>query len=108
MRLFQHGHRDEWTDDDGRVVVWTDGGCEDEGAGRLAGAGVFYGVGNQRNEQLQVHGAQTAGRAELAALTRVLETDMRPLSVRIDCLGVVRGYNEFRGQKTGKSHLCTM
>eukprot|EP00666_Eupelagonemidae_sp_cell4sb_P018102 gene18102-biopygen33181 len=58
----------------GRKVIWTDGSAvKDDSGVRRAGAGVFYGVGNEKNRALAVTGLQSNQRAELTAALHVLE-----------------------------------
>ncbi|KXN90094.1 Ribonuclease H [Leucoagaricus sp. SymC.cos] len=59
----------EWT------VVYSDGACKGNGqAGSIAGVGVFWGPNDPRNIAERCPGDQTNNRAELIAITRVLET----------------------------------
>ena len=92
-------------DDAGRTIVWTDGGCRNDGDGRVAGFGVFYSTDSELNVTREVDGAQTSVRAELAALVCVLEEDPRPLSVRIDCQAVVDGFNVYRPRHRSRAWL---
>ncbi len=53
-------------------------------------------TGNEANAEWRVPGKQTAVRAELYAVLRVLQTDSRRLSVRTDCRIVAAGVTEWR------------
>ena len=70
----EYGGVAQYTDDDGLVKVWTDGGFDPES--NAAGYGIFYGDGNPCNvaAPLDSH-HRSAPRAELAALARLLESD---------------------------------
>ncbi|KAL1676354.1 ribonuclease H-like domain-containing protein [Schizophyllum commune] len=70
-------------------VVYTDGACSGNGkAGSMAGVGVWYGMGDERNLSERCPGDQTNNRAELIAIARVLETFPykrdRPLKIMTD------------------------
>ena len=94
LRSRYSGEQDTYRDDDGRIIVWTDGSCRPVGDEVKAGSGVFYGYANQRNTALPVRGSPskaTNNRAELQALLHVLQTDPRPLSVRTDSEYVANG-----------------
>ncbi|KAL1694901.1 ribonuclease H-like domain-containing protein [Schizophyllum commune] len=70
-------------------VVYTDGACSGNGkAGSMAGVGVWYGAGDERNISERCPGDQTNNRAELIAIARVLETFPykrdRPLKIMTD------------------------
>jgi ribonuclease HI len=93
--------RDQYKDkishrQEGREVVWTDGSADTIDGERKAGAGIFYGVGNERNAALRVPGRQTSARAELYALCQVLRTNTGPLTVKSDCRYVVDGTRNWR------------
>ncbi|KAJ7262723.1 ribonuclease H-like domain-containing protein, partial [Mycena haematopus] len=57
------------------VQVYTDGSCFNNGTPMArAGAGVYFGPGNQFNASLRVHGAQSNNRGELLATLYALYT----------------------------------
>ncbi|KAI0799589.1 ribonuclease H-like domain-containing protein [Irpex lacteus] len=70
------------------TVVNCDGACKGNGQpGSVAGVGVFWGEGDERNIAERCPGAQTNNRAELIAIVRVLQTapvDDAPLIIRTD------------------------
>ena len=86
-------------------MVWADGGCINHDGERVAGSGVFYGCGNVRNAAFGLTGPQTAARAELAALTYVLEHDERSITLRSDCMYVVTGYNDRMHQHRARAWM---
>ncbi len=47
------------TEEDGWIVVWTDGSRIEEDNVNKAGAGIFYGTDNPRNSGYAVSGGQT-------------------------------------------------
>ena len=78
----------------GRVVVYTDGASSHNCDIRLrrAGSGGFWARDHDYNFSVRVDGdVQTNQRAELLAVLRVLETDMRPLDIRTDSKYVLDG-----------------
>eukprot|EP00666_Eupelagonemidae_sp_cell4sb_P008885 gene8885-biopygen29954 len=81
---------------DGRVIVWTDGGCSTIRGTAVAGAGIYYGQGSARNCMRRVTGDQTSARAEVTAMLHVLETDTRRLRIVTDNMGVCNGVREWR------------
>eukprot|EP00666_Eupelagonemidae_sp_cell4sb_P017802 gene17802-biopygen18929 len=83
---------------DGRVIAWTDGGCSTVHGTPVAGAGIYYGQGNERNCMRRVTGDQSSARAEVTAMCHVLETDQRRLRVVTDNMYVCKGVNEWRLQ----------
>eukprot|EP00660_Eupelagonema_oceanica_P019406 gene19406-biopygen43710 len=94
--------RKETLEDDGRVVIWTDGSAvmrKDEWA---AGAGIFYGDGNQANTSFRVEGLATNQRAELAAVLHCLRTEQRPVHIRTDSKYVQLGIELWRHQWRAK------
>ena len=71
----------------GRVVVFTDGACQGNQFRRLrsAGFGAFWGVGHPFNVSEPLQGQEhTNNRAELMAVLRVLELELRPIEIRSD------------------------
>eukprot|EP00662_Eupelagonemidae_sp_cell21_P037082 gene37082-biopygen74340 len=92
----QFAGRKEWHDEGGTVHVWTDGSRCKRGGIMRAGAGVFYGHGNDSNSALRVPGRQSNTRAELYAVLHVLRTEQRPTVVRSDCRYVVDGVTTWR------------
>lgn len=87
-------------DDDGRILVYTDGSATGTAcrATARAGWGVFYGHGSPLNvaERLK-GGVQTSTRAELRALLHVIRTMTQPTRVRCDCKYVVEAANRIIG-----------
>ncbi|KAL0068451.1 hypothetical protein AAF712_004529 [Marasmius tenuissimus] len=60
---------------EGDLVVYTDGSCRGNGkAGSVAGIGVWWGNGDDRNLAERCPGEQTNNRAELIAIARLLES----------------------------------
>ena len=54
------GARKVTYDEEGRRVIWTDGSAVEDGAGKMrAGAGIFHGVGNEKNRSVAVDGLQS-------------------------------------------------
>eukprot|EP00666_Eupelagonemidae_sp_cell4sb_P018056 gene18056-biopygen11895 len=88
----QFGAVAEHRTEDGRIVVWVDGGCS---KGR-AGAGIYYGQGNGRNCACAVEGEQTSARAEVTAMLHALATDGRRLLIVTDNMYVCNGVREGR------------
>ncbi len=72
------------TEEDGWIVVWTDGSRIEKDNVNKAGAGIFCGTGNPRNSGYAVSGGQTNQRAELTAFLRCIQDDARKLLVRTD------------------------
>ncbi|KAF5368515.1 hypothetical protein D9758_002392 [Tetrapyrgos nigripes] len=72
----------------GNLVVYCDGACKGNGQpGSVAGVGVWWGYGDERNIAERCPGAQTNNRAELIALARVLEStpvSQRKLTIKTD------------------------
>lgn len=61
-------------DDDGFLIVFTDGACEGNGRhGARAGVGVFFGTGHPLNVSEPVRGRATNNTAEIQACTYALE-----------------------------------
>ncbi|KAJ7442013.1 ribonuclease H-like domain-containing protein, partial [Mycena latifolia] len=57
------------------IKVYTDGSCFENGSGNArAGAGVYFGPGNESNISLRVTGDQTNNRGELLAILYCLST----------------------------------
>eukprot|EP00666_Eupelagonemidae_sp_cell4sb_P001473 gene1473-biopygen21557 len=81
---------------DGRAIAWTDGGCSSVHGTAVAGAGIYYGQGNERNCMRRVSGDQSSARAEVAAMLHVLETDDRRLRVATDNMYVCKGVRQWR------------
>ncbi|KAL7409378.1 ribonuclease H-like domain-containing protein [Mrakia frigida] len=78
-----------WKTNTGRIVVYTDGSALGNGkVSSKAGAGVFWGAGNERNVSERVPGSiQTNNRGELLAIIRAIETapdSKTPLEIRTD------------------------
>ncbi|KAH9832886.1 ribonuclease H-like domain-containing protein [Rhodofomes roseus] len=75
-------------DETGWQIVYSDGACKGNGkVGSIAGIGVWWGHGDERNLAERCPGAQTNNRAELIAIVRVLETtphDRRSLLIKTD------------------------
>ncbi|KAF8640496.1 hypothetical protein AX17_000158 [Amanita inopinata Kibby_2008] len=69
-------------------VVYSDGACKGNGkSGSLAGIGVWWGPNDSRNISERCPGEQTNNRAELLAISRVLETTpmtKTPLLIKTD------------------------
>uniref|UniRef100_A0A6A7FPD1 ribonuclease H n=2 Tax=Hirondellea gigas TaxID=1518452 RepID=A0A6A7FPD1_9CRUS len=66
--------KDFEVDDDGNVVVYTDGCCEFNGKhGAKAGVGVYFGPDNPLNLSEPVRGRATNNTAEIQAITYALE-----------------------------------
>ncbi|KAK1226445.1 hypothetical protein PQX77_010529 [Marasmius sp. AFHP31] len=60
---------------EGDLVVYTDGSCRGNGkSGSVAGIGVWWGNGDDRNLAERCPGDQTNNRAELVAIARLLES----------------------------------
>jgi ribonuclease HI len=56
------------------LEIYTDGACSNNGqAGASAGAGVFFGDADERNQAFKVPGLQTNQRAEVWAIVKALE-----------------------------------
>eukprot|EP00666_Eupelagonemidae_sp_cell4sb_P017838 gene17838-biopygen4325 len=95
---------------DGRVIAWTDGGCSTVNGAPVAGAGIYYGQGNERNCMRSVTGDQSSARAEVTAMLHVLEADNRRLRVATDNMYVCKGVTQwrFRWRKKAwfRSPLC--
>ena len=71
--------------------VWVDGGCVSHGVRARAGFGVFGGPESTHNEGKPLEGGlQTAQRAEVRALARVLQRVQRPVTVVSDSANTVR------------------
>eukprot|EP00666_Eupelagonemidae_sp_cell4sb_P017897 gene17897-biopygen4515 len=84
-------------DEEGKVLIWTDGSAvEAESGGRSAGAGIFYGDGNERNRSLAVSGTQTNQRAELTAVLHCLQEEERPMHIMTDSMYVKLGIERWR------------
>ena len=78
-------------------MIWTDGSAIENNEGhRRAGAGVFLGVGNERNSSLRVEGPQTNQRAELAAVLHCLEEEQGRIHIRTDSRYVQLGIEVWR------------
>ena len=77
--------------------MWTDGSSRDNQRKdlRIAGAGVFYGVGQQLNAGFPVRGEQTNQRAELTAVIECIRRDERKLLVCTDSQYVSQGITEW-------------
>jgi ribonuclease HI len=87
----------EATDEQGRVIIYTDGSAVKHAAGGWgAGAGVFYGDGNKRNKSLRVNGPPTNQRAELAAVLHCLQNEERPMHIMTDSKYVQLGIEHWR------------
>eukprot|EP00661_Eupelagonemidae_sp_cell13_P024023 gene24023-biopygen17884 len=86
----------EVTDEEGRIIVWTDGSSQTIKGKLKAGAGVFYGNNNSLNRGVQVKGAQTNQRAELSAAIAAIENDNRPLRIVTDSNYVHGGITAWR------------
>ncbi|KZT69846.1 hypothetical protein DAEQUDRAFT_641195, partial [Daedalea quercina L-15889] len=75
-------------DETGWTIVYCDGACKGNGqVGSVAGVGVWWGRGDERNMAERCPGGQTNNRAELIAIVRVLETtphDKQPLLIKTD------------------------
>jgi ribonuclease HI len=98
----------ETVDEDGRVVVCTDGSALKSLTGKKsAGAGIFYGESNMRNKAVRVDGPQTNQRAELSALLYCLENEQRPVHIKTDSryvqLGVVKWRHMWKAKAWYKS-----
>ena len=81
-----------------RVVIWTDGSTSHQADARFrrAGAGIFYGIGDDMNLALPLPGkVQTNQRAELFAVVKLLEREWRPVQIRSDSQYVVNGVKNF-------------
>ena len=88
----KYDDRKDTRDDDDRRVVWTDGSAIEDEAGKMrAGAGVFYGVGNEKNRALEVQGVQSNQRAELTAVLRCLEFEEERVHIKTDSMYVQLG-----------------
>ena len=82
------------TQEDGHIVVWTDGACRNNQDSRLrrAGAGVYYGRSHPNNIAFALPGeCQTNQRAELFAVILALSREDRALEVRTDSKWVFEG-----------------
>ena len=82
----------------GRVVVYTDGAARDNQFRALcrAGVGAFWSEGHPFNVSQQLQGpVQTNNRAELVAVIRVMEIELRPLEVRTDSAYVQNGFHKY-------------
>ncbi|KII93313.1 hypothetical protein PLICRDRAFT_151900 [Plicaturopsis crispa FD-325 SS-3] len=75
-------------DESGWDIVYCDGACKGNGqVGSVAGVGVWWGHNDPRNIAERCPGDQTNNRAELIAMSRVLETApyrKRPLLIKTD------------------------
>jgi ribonuclease HI len=80
--------------EEGKVLVWTDGGCVQ--SQKKAAAAIFYGDSSPLNTAILVDDPPTSARAELAALVWVLRNEERPCHVITDCEYVHRGFTEWR------------
>ena len=94
-------------------IVFTDGACS-RGKKSYAGAGVYWGENDERNEKIRVDGDQTNQRAELTAIKRAVEQadelKIRTLHIKTDseyCIRMIENIEkiERRGWngKNGKS-----
>eukprot|EP00666_Eupelagonemidae_sp_cell4sb_P018129 gene18129-biopygen22711 len=91
-------------DEEGRKVIWTDGSAVKDDSGVMrAGAGVFYGVGNESNRALAVTGLQSNQRAELTAALHVLEEEEGPVHIRTDSRYVQLGIEVWRHKWRSKA-----
>eukprot|EP00660_Eupelagonema_oceanica_P019348 gene19348-biopygen8964 len=94
-----HKYRDKTYHEeaDGTVRVWTDGSApaNQDRARRTAGAGVFYGNGNELNKAYPVNGEQTNQRAELTAVIECIRNDNRRLRIATDSEYVMKGLTEW-------------
>eukprot|EP00662_Eupelagonemidae_sp_cell21_P021783 gene21783-biopygen31837 len=89
--------KEETRDEEGRIVVWTDGSAvERDQGGWSAGAGIFYGDGSKRNKAITVGGPATNQRAELMAVLHCLENEPRPVHIRTDSRYVQLGIELWR------------
>jgi len=82
---------------DGFVVVYTDGACRDnqDRAKRVAGVGAFWGEQHPFNISEPLNGCeQSNNRAELTAVIRALQLEVRAVEVRSDSTYVVDGINK--------------
>ena len=89
--------------DEGRLVVWTDGACvhNQDNRFRRAGCGVFFSKGNARNLAFPLPGReQTNNRAELTAALAAVRAHSGPVEVRRDSQHVVsQAAQLLRGEK---------
>ena len=84
------------------TIVWVDGGCASQGIRARAGFGVFWGSNSRHNEGRALEGlVQTAQRAEVRALARVLQRATRPVVVVSDSANTVSTVNNI---KDGREH----
>ena len=86
---------------DGRVVVYTDGACQNNQfkAIRCAGVGGHWAENHPFNfGEALGDGEQTNNRAELTAVVKVLKLELRPLDVRTDSKYVIDGATKHRFQ----------
>ena len=81
-------------------TMYTDGGCKKVPGGTRAGYGIYWGVGDPRNEAKALRGKeQTAQRAEVAALARALfATDQKIQVVSYSRYTIDGAQNMLRGQ----------
>eukprot|EP00666_Eupelagonemidae_sp_cell4sb_P017804 gene17804-biopygen18933 len=81
----------------GAIRVWTDGSSRDNQNkdARQAGAGVFYGDGQQLNAGFPVTGQQTNQRAELTAVIECIRHDARKLLISARPRYCVRAFRQW-------------
>jgi ribonuclease HI len=82
---------------DGCIVVFTDGACRgnQNKYARQAGCGAFWAAGHPFNVSEPLDGTEhTNNRAELMAVLRVLQLELRAVEIRSDSAYVVNGMNK--------------
>ena len=85
-------------------MIWTDGSAvEDEAGVSSAGAGIFFGDGNEKNQAIVVDGPQTSQRAELTAFLYCLENETEPIHIRTDSKYVQLGVRIWRDEWRAKA-----
>ena len=78
------------------MVIWTDGACAHQAFSsyRRAGIGAFWGDGHPGNIALPLEGPnQTNSKAELTAVLRAAQVDLRPIEIRSDSQYVVSRFS---------------
>lgn len=88
---YSQENRKEWKTKGGRIKIWTDGSARQTANGYKAGAGIFYGTGNERNRGWAVSGNPTNQRGELTAFLRCIEREEREVEIHTDSMYVAKG-----------------
>ena len=92
------GQQAEQRDEQGRVIVYTDGSCKAQGKHpllRVAGFGAYWGEGHPANVSAKVGGPhQTNQHGELLAVCTAAERDNRSLHIKTDSAYVKGGFDK--------------